>query len=239
MNEDFISLNGIISDEIYKYFQPNFTDCEIHGNAKAYPDGRCIECCEKEKGKKELVEYQKYIKDKKSNAGIKPLYIDCTFDNYKVTNPKQQGLVDLLKTVDLKTPVHVLLIGSTGCGKTHLSAAMIDLALRNNVSALYVKFYELADMQINDKQRFKEVINCKFLVIDEYGRSESEYNSELLFKVIDKRWDNMATTMLVSNLDAAKFKESLSDALYSRIKENCVLKACDWEDYRLIKKEPK
>lgn len=176
------------------------------------------------------------IKKAKIKANVPPRYADSTFENF-ITNEKSESVVTQLKNIDHKN--NVLLLGNTGTGKTHLAFACIDnfLHMYNDVNGIYIQYYKLTDIKIRDFTQFEEILNIDFLIIDEFGVQGSDFKSNLLFEIVNHRYNFLLPTFIISNLNTTQFKESINDALYSRFKENYSIFLCNWEDYRLREKE--
>lgn len=213
-------------------------NCTIHGdNVEEIGFNLCALCYHH----KQEQERHKELKERLSQAKIKALipkrFNNAIFDNYMPNNEKSQAFLDFCKGYDFYS--NVLMLGSTGTGKTHLACALIDKGIKKQISCIYIKFYQLADIKIKKSKLFDELLICDFLVIDEYGQQDSDFKSNLLFEIIDQRYDNEVYTILISNLAADTFRESIPAPLYSRLKENVIVKNCEWEDYRLLKKETK
>lgn len=227
--KDFIEIGSGIQSELK---MPEFLpiNCPIHGeNVEAYLNKRCVLCARDARQAQE----KSAMLVKKAIAGIKDRYLQANIQNYIVNNPKQQEIVDIVTNYDFEKDL--LFLGNTGTGKTHMAAALIEMAIYNGLSSNYIKFYKLTDLKINFPRDYGKTVNAEFLVIDEYGRSESDFKSDLLFEIIDARYDNLLPTVIISNLTTTEFKKKISDAIYSRLKENCVAKEYTWQDYRLKK----
>jgi DNA replication protein DnaC len=250
------SINDALENAIAQLKQcavDNLPNCEKHGNADAYINGKCGKCVEHEL----FLKNQKLSEDIKSqmriDARIPELYTNSTFDSYTCTKPEQIRVRDGL--LALNKHKSVCLLGNTGAGKTHFGCALIRKAIddmtfsddfleeikRRSVRsasspAAYVKFYQLLKLQINNPREFEALMRKRLLVIDEVGTSDTENKSNLLFQIVDERYDNMLQTMLISNLSPANFKAYISPPFYSRLVENFVIYDANWEDYRLIKK---
>lgn len=215
--------------------KPKTINCLTHGdNSPCYVNQNCIACSTEKQLAKQIYENEERIKTLKIANGVPERYLHTSFDNYIVTNEKQKAIVATLKGYSCDS--NIVMVGQTGCGKTHLALACLNQLLRDGKKAYYSKFYKLFKYQINDKYYFDRLLKADFLIIDEYGVSESDKKSSLLFEIIDERTDNNAPTVLISNLTANDFKASISDALYSRLKENCISFNFAWEDYRLKNK---
>ncbi len=83
----------------------------------------------------------------------------------------------------------------------------------------------------------KEVIDhfssFDLLVIDEYGlHDRHEKRLEMVHKVLYSRYDNMKSTLLISNFTLQNIKQDLGTRLWSRINENVKICECYWSDYR-------
>lgn len=229
--------------QLMQNYNPAFTkktiNCELHGeNVESTLSGKCVACMKVSELKDKEEEFEAYIHKKKESSGLikKEKFLNARFDNYEISNQHQQEIFNLLKSYNLKE--NILLLGKTGTGKTHLACALIDKFLRQYKSCYYVKFYQLAKIQVQDKKLYEAILGVDFLVIDEYGASDSDAKSNILFEVIDQRYDQVLPTMLLSNLSVETFKSNLSDAIYSRIKEDCIAKLCNWEDYRIKNTNP-
>ena len=240
--QDFITLGDAIAASqvnIDMKLPSSFQmDCEVHGNGvEALLNGKCVLCVKERVSKEDNIAHEYQIMKSKELAGIKSLFMNATFDNYAITNAKQQILIERLKAYDLKQ--NMVLIGKTGTGKTHLLIALIDKLIRQGKKCHYVKFYQLARIKVEDKKLFQNMLNCDFLVIDEFGVMDSDFKSDLLFEIVDMRYDDQKYIALISNLEAGQLtpssdgKTGLSNTLYSRIKQNCLSVNCDWIDYRL------
>jgi DNA replication protein DnaC len=214
----------------------HYINCEIHGERQeTLINGICRQC-KVDKEQKELAEYDRsVIMNNKRNSNISERFINANFDNYIPTNKKSEELLKFCKNYEFDK--NIILIGKVGNGKTHLACALIDKILKQKKSAVYIQFYKLTHLKINKPNLFEEVVYCDFLVIDEYGVQESDFKTNLLFEIINERYNEVMPTMLISNLSTENFKKSLSEAVISRLKDNHISKTCDWEDYR-IKKQP-
>lgn len=108
--------------------------------------------------------------------------------------------------------------------------------------ALYVKAMEIFIDLKNSFQRpsapsekaiIEKLASAAFLVIDEaHVRGETKYEDDKLTHIIDKRYDAMRPTMLITNLQRKEFAAQLSPSILSRIEEQGGGIECNWESYR-------
>lgn len=208
-------------------------NCITHGNNVEAVGDICQECYRGMVHRNRIKEFPELMMQFKQNSLIPRRFYNSTFENYFPVNNKAQEFLDFCKSYDFKS--NLLMLGNTGTGKTHLACALAEVAIRKNMLCKYVNFYQLTDIKIKNNSLFDDLLNCDFLIIDEYGQQDSDFKSSLLFEIVNHRYNNERYTVLISNLGPDKFKASISAPLYSRLKENISVKGCDWEDYRLKK----
>lgn len=206
------------------------TDCDKHGKyVEADIHGVCAQCARdfREERKEQQLATLRLRMLSESGVGVR--YHNANFQNAPIA---QQSVVNELQAY--KFDRNIMLIGKTGTGKTHLAMALINTVI-TSTTCQFVKFYKLLDIQINDKHKFHEIRTCKFLVIDDLGIADTANKHVVLHEVLDYRYDNCLPTMITSNLTKSQLEESLSDALYSRIKSDCLSLVLGGEDKRLTR----
>jgi len=78
-----------------------------------------------------------------------------------------------------------------------------------------------------------KLVDAVFLVIDEaHVRGETKYEDDKLTHILDKRYDAMRATMLITNIPRNEFAKQLSPSILSRIEEIGGGIECNWESYR-------
>lgn len=206
-------------------------DCSIHGEAvEALINGKCRACVEErnQQLQREALAHETY--QAKLKAGIYQIFLNATLDNWTVREFEDPEILPALKQYQYDK--NIVMLGSTGTGKTHLACALINKVVTKK-SCHYINFYELADLKIHDYMAFKKLIKFQFLVIDEFGVSESDFKNLILYDILNVRCGNNLPTVLISNLSGKKAKELMSDAFYSRLKSNCLSLQFRGKDYRL------
>lgn len=156
----------------------------------------------------------------------------------------------------------VIAFGKRGTGKTQIAyeiarnANFVDthyprtwkdgFHLHTNLrSCLYIKamdiFIDLKNgfgrpNEPSEKEVINQLIDAAFLVIDEaHVRGETKYEDDKLTHIIDKRYDAMRATMLITNLEKKDFAATLSPSILSRIAEIGGGIECNWQSYRTKK----
>ncbi len=163
-------------------------------------------------------------------------YQHSTFENYVPENLKSDQMLELCKSY--KADKNLLMLGKTGTGKTHLACAIIDqmLRIKSNANVQYVKFYDLSEIKVKNNALYQKILYCKLLIIDEYGHSTTDFKTSLMTELIDKRYDALGFTVIISNLVLKDFKSYISPQLNSRLGQDIQVQNFDWEDYRLRNK---
>ncbi len=133
----------------------------------------------------------------------------------------------------------LLFEGRTGCGKTHLAAAIANVAVSNKVPTLFLTVPDLlddlrstfGDESTSFEQRFEEIRKAHLLVLDDFGtQNASTWAQEKLFQIINYRYINRLSTVITTNLAA----EDIEERIRSRLQDIDLVKhiIIDAPDYR-------
>lgn len=86
----------------------------------------------------------------------------------------------------------------------------------------------------------KYMIDDEFLIIDDIGSStkHTEWREEVLFYILDSRYNSMKPTIFTSNFSQDEFKEKYHSRIHSRLfaTENTLIEIPKGTDYRLLEK---
>ena len=188
------------------------------------------------------------LQQKIKNSGLNKRYLDCGFKNYVISCPQQDNAIQLCQAFaqQIISNLHpnLLLIGTPGIGKTHLCASVIRNILHNTRrSARYTTSADIAqrmmdtwaDTAHSENEVIKHFSSFDLLVIDEYGlHDRHEKRLEMVHKILYSRYDNLKSTVLISNFTLEKIKHDLGVRLWSRLHENnLIVVPCYWNDYRI------
>jgi len=103
----------------------------------------------------------------------------------------------------------LLFIGTYGCGKTHLAAAIANYAVRIGVPTLFLTVPDLLDMlrfSYDDptstfEQRFEEIRSSPLLILDDFGtHNATNWAQEKLFQIVNHRYINHLPLVVTTNL---------------------------------------
>lgn len=136
----------------------------------------------------------------------------------------------------------IALIGRHGTGKTQLAVELVRGYCHDGLTCAYATaltfFLRIKECwQPDSKQSEADVIDryCErdFLVIDEFEkRSATEWEARLLFEVLNRRYNSMRDTLIISNQSEEEILEMLGPALTSRLRETGEIIKCEWGSFR-------
>lgn len=134
------------------------------------------------------------------------------------------------------------LVGTRGNGKTQLAVELCKHYCQQSMSALFVTAMEFfidikstfrKDSERSEKDAMDEYAKYRLLVVDEVGvRAETEWENQLLFELINRRYNSKMDTLLISNHGKAEFIKSIGPGLASRMNETGGIIECTWESFR-------
>ena len=121
----------------------------------------------------------------------------------------------------------LLLMGSFGCGKTHLAAAIAIHATRNlGLRTLFTIVPDLLDhlrstyhptSAVTYDERFEAVRMVPLLVLDDLGaESQTPWAQEKLFQIINHRYNEHLPTVITSNVDLDRMDPRVRSRLCDR-----------------------
>jgi DNA replication protein DnaC len=178
-------------------------------------------------------------------------YGDMTFETFdpisKLAQDEQKNLQDALNVAldYARNPRGwLVLMGTYGCGKTHLAAAIAHYRQEQGLNVMFITTPDLLDYlrvtynpgsNVNFDQRFQAVRNAPLLVLDDLGvESASPWAREKLFQIIDHRY----VTQLPTIITTAKEIEDINARIISRIldERRCTIFAITGPGYAVRQK---
>jgi len=148
----------------------------------------------------------------------------------------------LVKRMERGNGVLVALIGRRGAGKTQLAVELMKGNTINQRSALYVSATEWfmtvkatyrKGSDLTEVDVIKQFRKPSLLIIDEFARrAESDWEHNLLFELLDKRYADMNSTIIISNQSKTELLDSLGRSLSSRLVETGGIVECNWPSWR-------
>jgi len=126
-------------------------------------------------------------------------------------------ILDLATLRFIEEKKNILLIGSSGVGKTHIATSVGIEAAKKRVSTYFITCHDLitkltiAHQENRLKDALKTFNKYKLLIIDEIGYLPVDKNgANLLFQLITKRYEK-SSTIITTNQPFSKWGEVFSD----------------------------
>jgi DNA replication protein DnaC len=182
---------------------------------------------EEEQRRREEAEARERLLASYKRRGIPPRFYDVSWDNWVHDTGDRLKAFQAVKDGAWKT--NLFLCGKSGTGKTHLAMCL------TKDGATYRRLPDIFREVRADFHSEQEIIEnygeAKLLIIDEVGRQKfSGFEKNLFFEIIDKRYNNMLPTTLVTNLSEKEFFAEYGTAILDRLRP--VVARFTWESRR-------
>ncbi len=142
----------------------------------------------------------------------------------------------------LGTGCTLALIGGNGPGKTQMAVELAKDAMRAGSKAHYTTAVEMImhfkEAYNPNSKETERVIMAQYrryglLVIDEYHeKRETDWERQILFELINKRYADMTDTILISNLAASGMAGIVGPSINDRMREGGGIIECNWPSFR-------
>lgn len=172
------------------------------------------------------------------SSGIGNLIEKQSFDNFDLNWYRENADVYARMQANLaaaknyvkgfaKKKDNLLLIGSTGTGKTHISTAIA----REIINLGYDVIYDSTQNIVNDFEadkfksgygqyapRSEKYLECDLLIIDDLGTEfSSQFTLSCLYNLFNTRQNRGLATIISTNLSPEELAKKYEDRIYSRI----------------------
>ena len=182
--------------------------------------------------------------------GIPARSRNCTFLNYEIRSPLHAVAIEVaqhmanelcgLRKREIRPRIFC---GTPGTGKTHLACAIMSMALRAGKVSRYLTASDIARSVRSSYSRGAEVteeaiidrnVRVPFLVMDEIGVGlGSAHETAMIHDTITKRYEEMAPTLLISNLSQKDLAAYLGERIMDRFREdNAQIVEMIWDSER-------
>ena len=169
------------------------------------------------------------IKDKKSLSQIGIRYEKVSFENTMLDlnysfNKAYERCKKYCEVQEeaIKKGQGMYIFGNVGVGKTHLLSCIANNLTEQKVQVLFTNFFEISNAIkfTQEKRKVKEeieliekIINMPILLLDDLGmglgqgNDSGEENQNLLFNLLNKRYNNNKATIFASNYKIEELNE--------------------------------
>lgn len=180
--------------------------------------------------------------------GIAKRFQRCSFGSYEVSNDNQATVKEILEAFARDFEMHfeegtpVLLLGGVGTGKTHLACSIANEIAKRGYNSVFRSVAELirsirACWGSGGKEEAELIEfykNVDLLIIDEVGvQAGSDNERNILFDIINGRYEEMKPTILISNETIDGFTRTVGQRIASRLQQDGIFLPFSWSDYRV------
>ena len=175
--------------------------------------------------------------------GIRKRFYATTFDTFIPATPAERKVLEACRGYVerqagvAKSGENLFLIGRPGTGKNHLAVSIIREWTGER------KILKLAEMvrdirqaysaHTNEQNDIERYAHLDLLALNEVGiQFGTDAERNLLFEVLDLRYENMLPTILISNLNVQGIKDFVGGRVVDRLLENGTVLEFTWESYR-------
>jgi DNA replication protein DnaC len=171
-----------------------------------------------------------------NRSGIPPRFQGKDFENYQAEDEGQQRAHRVAKAYAdewatmRKRGTCLIFSGKAGTGKTHLACAIANTVIRAGHVALFVTVTDALraikssydrSAGVSEADAIKALVEPDLLVLDEVGMDYgTEHSKTLLFDLMNKRYEQVRPTIVLTNLDAQALREYFGDRIMDRLRED-------------------
>lgn len=204
-------------------------------------------CGEKEREEKEEY-YRKQEEEIRRNHARSVAFNDAEMKDWNFENDNQQNksLTQLAHNYvnnfgKMKDNGYgLLLYGTTGTGKTFISACIVNDLIDKGYNCMMTNFNRISNALSGyreDKQEYIDNLNSyDLIVIDDLGiERNTEYMQEIVYSVIDARYRVRKPLIITTNLTGKQLRSQddiFKQRIYSRLYEMCMPYEVNGQDKR-------
>lgn len=165
----------------------------------------------------------------------------ATIENYEPTNDalkqSKQQVINYIAEYDGKK--NLLLTGSYGTGKSHISVAVTKKLMEQGKECLFLSLPKLltkiketfSGNGVTEDELLQMIKRVDLLVLDDIGAEHhTEWANTKLFEVLDDR--SGKSTIYTTNLNSKELRAQINERNFSRMMENTDVIKMDGRDYR-------
>ncbi|MBQ8539786.1 MAG: ATP-binding protein [Ruminococcus sp.] len=127
----------------------------------------------------------------------------------------------------------ILMRGSTGLGKTHLSLAIANEVINKGYSVVYVSAPDILSKlerehfsynYSSEEQLMQSLLDCDLLILDDLGTEfTTQFSSTAIYNLFNSRINLGKPIIISTNLDAKELEKAYSQRFISRVMATCAI----------------
>lgn len=166
---------------------------------------------------------------------------EATIENYKPTSKElanaKQAVISYINEFDGKQ--NLLLTGTYGTGKSHLSVAITKELMKQGKECLFLSLPKLLtkiketynNNGVTEEELLDVIKRVDLLVLDDIGAEhQTDWVKSKLFEILDDR--SGKSTVYTTNLDSSELRSTINERNFSRMMENTKVIKMNGSDYR-------
>lgn len=240
-------------------FERQGGECPVHGEYEAiqiagYWSG-CPSCLDVQQKADNVERQEKLARERQERiaenllrkAAIPPRFTDKRLENFATSSDGQAKALGTsqryVNEFGESKGQSLIFCGGVGSGKTHLSVGIAHELIAKNKLCIFtsvigairsVKETYSRGSEVTEREAIDNLIKPDLLILDEVGvQFGSDAEKLILFEIINGRYENMKSTILISNLAIDSLTEYLGERVVDRLREDGgKMVVFDWPSYR-------
>lgn len=181
---------------------------------------------------------EELIKATIASSGIGDLITKQSFDNFDLSafdegsaeHERMKANLDRARQYVREFPkkrANLLLVGTTGTGKTHISTAIAREIIPMGYDVLYDSIHNIiSDFEadkfksgyVQTEQKSEKYLECDLLIIDDLGTEFSnQFTVSCLYNLLNTRQNHGKATIISTNLSPEELSSKYEGRIYSRL----------------------
>jgi len=218
----------------------------------------CPKCIDEDYARREEAKRARSLQQMRSQklkeivgaAGIPPRFSSRSLDDYGATEPGQRIALSVCRRFAATWPEQyrkggsLVFTGGPGTGKTHLGCAIANEIMAQHMATVVfgavstlirsVRSTYNKSSDRTETQAIADLLLPDLLIMDEIGaQTGSDHELQLLFEIINSRYQNLRSTILISNLNQEELRKFLGHRVMDRFNECGTVLAFDWQSHRV------
>lgn len=179
-----------------------------------------------------------------NNAGFPIVKSLDDYDYSQIRFPDALKLENIESLSFLKRKENLILYGSVGTGKTHLSIALGVKAINEGKKAVFYRVHDLINqLESNDEKKtskiYKKILGADLLILDEWGYLPlHQEGARLIFDIVSACYETKSI-IITTNIEFGRWKgflfdEKLTAAIVDRLVHHSHMLIFTGKSYRMM-----